>query len=696
MKHSSRFVTGVRPVALALALAAAFAPMASPGATGDLFDLDLTEVLSLEITSVSKKPQTVSRAAAAVHVITPDDIRRSGATAIPELLRMVPGVQVGQISSSVWAVSARGLDGRFTNKLLVLVDGRSVYSPSFSGVYWDVQDTAIEDIERIEVIRGPGATLWGANAVNGVVNIITKSAASTQGGLLSVRAGSMERGSGLVRFGGKAGELGSWRVYAKGFDRDATVQAATGADAGDDWRQSRAGWRFDLVPGARDALTIQGDYYTGRAGELTNLNFLTPPFNAVARTSVKVDGTNLLLRWQRELSTSDSFTLQATGDHTSRDWPVHFDESRSTWDVDFQYRSRRLAGHDLVAGVSYRYSHDSLSRTDTGMLAAALPFATITPSSAGRKLSSVFLQDDITLVPEKVIFTVGGKLERNDYTGVEFQPNLRLLWTPAQSTSVWGSVARAVRTPSRVDQGGVVNFLVQAPSATLPAPVLFQSTGEAGAESLVAYEAGIKHRFDATLSGDLSVYYNDYEKLRTGELLDPVCMPSRAAVPLCLFIPGQTHILQLTRVANDASGHSHGAELALDWRPASSLRFQAALTFYRMKMIEAGKAFTTDRENSAPRRQASVRMAWNPRRDVDVDLWLRHVGYLSDIGYSFPMAAYTELDARLAWRPRSDVEIALVGHNLLHKRHAEFKSESQDVPQLLMPRAVVAQLIWKF
>ncbi len=695
MRSPARFILGRRQKAALCLLAAGLLPFAGEAADDPLFDLNLTEVLNLEITSVSKKPQTVSQAAAAVFVITAEDIRRSGAKAIPDLLRMVPGVQVGQISANAWAVSSRGMDGRFTNKLLVLMDGRSVYSPTFSGVYWDVQDTLIEDIERIEVIRGPGATLWGANAVNGVINIISKSAASTQGGLLVARAGDEERG-GALRWGGSLGDLGHWRVYGKGFAREEAVAEATGHGAGDSWRQARAGFRADLTPTGHDAVTVQGDYYRGRSGELSNLNFLTPPYNAVAETDPKVEGGNLTMRWQREVSASDSFTLQAYVDYTRRDWPVHFDERRTTYDVDFQYRSRRLAGHDLVAGLAYRYSADSLRPSARGIPTASLPYADIYPSSAGRKLLSAFLQDDIALLPETLILTLGAKVERNDYTGVEFQPNARLLWTPAESTSLWASVARAVRTPSRIDRGGEFKLQVVAPSVTMPRPALIQGSGTVDSESLIAYEAGVKHRFSRTLSADLSIYYNEYDKLRTGRFLRPVCMPSGAALPFCLLLPGQTYILQSSLAANEAKAWSHGIELALDWRPLASLRFQAALSQQSMTVQEKEHAFSTDREESAPEMQGSLRATWSPQRAVDVDFWLRRVGRLADVGSGVAIPAYTELDARLAWRPRKDVELALVGRNLLHKRHAEFRSESLDIPQLQVERAVAAQVVWKF
>lgn len=680
-------------------LLAAASPLAF--SADPFFDLDLKEVLNLEITSVSKKPQTVSQAAAAVFVITSDDIRRSGATSIPEVLRMAPGVQVARISSSVWAVSARGLDGRFTNKLLVLMDGRSVYTPTFSGVYWDVQDTVLADIERIEVIRGPGASLWGANAVNGVINIITKSAAATQGGAVSISAGSEDKGIASVRYGGQLGEVGHWRVYAKGFERDGSVIEATRADGHDDWRQHRAGFRTDLALGGRDSVTVQGDYYKGRAGESSTLNMLAPPFHVLTGTTQDVTGWNLLGRWQHEVSATDSFTLQGYFDRTERDWPAHLREERDTYDLDFQYRTRRWSGHDLVAGAGYRLGRDRMGASWTGIPATALQSATFSPDSVRRQLWNAFVQDDITLVPDRLILTLGTKAERNDYTGWEHQPNARLLWTPTETATLWGSVARAVRTPSRIDDGGLVNQTVLSPVSDrnpLPMPVLLQGTGEVGSETLIAYEAGWKQRLTPTLSFDLALYQNDYDKLRTGRLTTPQCQPSRIPVAMgCFLIPGQAYVLQPVPGGNEASGRSKGFELATDWRVMTNLKLQLSLSQFSMRIREESNAFSTDREGSAPRRQAGLRMAWNPRPDVDVDLWLRHVGRLTDIGEGLPpIPAYNEADLRLAWRPARNVEVALVGRNLLHRRHAEFVSELLDVPPMLVERSVLGQLNWKF
>lgn len=670
-------------------------------ATDDPFlDLNLKEVLNLEITSVSKKPQTVSQAAAAIFVITGDDIRRSGAITIPDALRMAPGIEIAQINANTWAVSARGANGRFTNKLLVLIDGRSVYTPTFSGVYWDVQDSVLADVDRIEVIRGPGAALWGANAVNGVINIITKSVGATQGGIVNVTAGSEEKGTASVRYGGKLGEVGHWRAYAKGFDRDESIVSATGDDGPDHWRQQRAGFRTDFSPGARDSVTVQGDAYAGRAGEINLLNLSAPPYATAMGITQKVSGGHLLGRWQRDLSDTDSFTLQAYFDHTRRDWPAHLDERRDTYDLDFQYRSRRHAGHDLVFGLGYRVSRDRMAPSVSGIPSTTLQYAGFHPSSYEQRLISAFVQDDITLVPEHLILTLGAKFEHNGFTGVEYQPNLRLLWTPAEPTTLWGSIARAVRTPSRIDHNGEVFQSSFAPLSIpnpTPLPGLLIATGAVDSETVVAYEAGWKQRVAPDLSVDLAVFYNDYRNLRTGRFIDPVCMPSRLPVAAgCFLLPGQTHVLLPSPIGNQAHGWSHGIELATDWRARPGLRFQLAISQFDMVVHEKGNAFSTDLGGSAPHLQGSLRMAWNPRADVDFDAWLRRVGRLAEVADGISIPAYTQMDLRLAWRPTKSLELALVGRNLLDSRHPEFISELADGPLMEVQRSVFGQLTLRF
>ncbi len=684
-------------------LAAAVALPTVQAADDDpFFGLNLKEVLNLEITSVSKKPQTVSQAAAAVFVITADDIRRSGAGTIPDALRLAPGIQVGQISSNAWAVSARGFDGRFTNKLLVLMDGRSVYTPTFSGVYWDVQDTVMADIERIEVIRGPGASLWGANAVNGVINIITKSAAATEGGLVVAGAGDEEQVDASIRFGGKFGDLGYWRAYAKGFERDGSVVKASGADGDDAWRQKRVGFRADLTPSARDAVTVQGDYYDGRSGQSAQLNFLAPPFNVITGTTQTLSGGNLLGRWQRDLSATDSFTLQAYLDHTERDWPALTNESRDTYDLDFQYRTRRFERHDLVFGAGYRLSRDHMGVSDTALPVGTQQYATFSQTVSNRALLSAFVQDDIVLAPERLILTLGAKLEKNDYTGVEAQPNARLLWTPTEATTLWAAAAKAVRTPSRVDQDSVqVNQTVLPPRSErnpFGSPVLLQGSGTVGTESLIAYEVGWKQRLTPTLSTDLALYYNDYDKLRSGRFAAPVCLVAGMPVSLLACAVGSpgSYALQPLYAGNESEARSHGFEISADWRPLRQLRFQGSWSQLNLTTWKPENVFGTDLEGSAPKRQILLRAAWNPRADTDVDIWLRRVGELPKATEGIRIPAYTELTLRLAWRPTRNLELALIGRNLLNARHQEFASELLDVPEMQIERSLFGQVSLKF
>lgn len=692
---------------IALLLGVAWGPcLAANAGDNPFFDLELEEVLNLEITSVSKKPQTVSQAAAAVFVMTSDDIRRSGVRTIPDVLRMAPGIQVGQISNNAWGVSARGMNGRFTNKLLVLIDGRSVYSPTFSGVYWDVQDLVLADVERIEVIRGPGASLWGANAVNGVINIITKSAAATQGTLVEASTGSDEKFSTTVRHGGKVGDVGHWRVYAKGFDREGSGIAQTDAPGNDAWRQQRAGFRTDLSPSSRDAMTVQGDVYRSRSGETSILNSLTPPYNSIAGTTQQLSGANLLGRWQREVSATDSFTLQGYFDHTERDWPAHLNEDRSTFDVDLQYRTRRFSGHDLVFGAGYRHSRAHLIPSRTGIPGGTLGYGKFNPSSLKRDLYSIFVQDDITLMPKTLVLTLGTKLEHNDYTGYEHQPNARLLWTPSETTSLWGSVARAVRTPSALDGHGTASYAIPPRSANNPAPLplRYDVLPVPGSENVRTYELGWKQRVTPALSFDLALFHSEYKDLRTtrrfaatscpgGIIVAP--LPGPAGLCAVGFVPSYIYVNAL--VGNQADGRSNGVELAADWRPLSNLRFQFAWTGLRMEIDARPGTTATDGSSSTPQQQFSLRTAWNPRSDIDVDLWLRHVDKLNEIGVNdVSVKAYTEADLRVAWRPQKNLELALVGRNLLHKRHVEFVSEAADVPVMAMERAFYGQVSWRF
>jgi iron complex outermembrane recepter protein len=652
-----------------------------------LFDLSLDELLSLEVTSVSKKSQPISEAAAAVFVITSEDIRRSGVTTIPDALRMVPGVQVLQVDANKWAISARGFSGRFANKLLVLMDGRSLYTPLFTGVFWDVQDTLLEDIDRIEVIRGPGATLWGANAVNGVINIITKSAAATQGTLISAGVGDHERGFAGIRFGDRLGDLGHYRVYAKYFDRDGHRASGSGREAGDGWEQGRAGFRTDLAFPGGDRLTIQGDTYRGDSGETLASPTLTPPYLDIGDSHQDVSGFNLLTRWTHEVSDQDQFTLQAYYDQTRRDWE-YLGEDRYTIDVDFDYRTQRFAGHDLLFGLGYRRTVDDIEPSRVQM----------TPGSRGDDLFRAFVQDEIALVPDRWTLILGSKFEHNDYTGFEYQPNARLLWTPNAQHSYWASMTRSVRTPGRADRDARLLTTVIPPftpenPAPVPIAVYAQADDDNGSEVLMAYEAGFKFQAGTDLAVDIAAFYNEYDDLRTNIPTSPFCEPA-GTPPACLLDPTTENLAFDAHLGEAGSGRSHGLEVVADWRPEPRWRLQGAASYLDVDVDGKNGASALDDTRRSPQYQVSLRLGFQPRPDLDLDLWGRHVGGFSASGVAID--AYTELDARVAWRPGPKTEIALVGRNLLDSSHPEFFSETIDIPLVEIERSVHLQLRLEF
>jgi iron complex outermembrane receptor protein len=650
----------------------------------EFIDLSLGELLNLEVTSVSKKAQPVSQAAAAVFVITHEDIRRSGVTTIPEALRMVPGLQVAQVDANKWAISVRGFNRRFANKLLVLMDGRSLYTPLFSGVFWDVQDTMLEDIERIEVIRGPGATLWGANAVNGVINIITKSAADTQGGLLSAGAGDQERGFANLRYGDSIGDRGHYRFYTKYFDRDGNQAALTGQETADNWDQARAGFRLDLALDVHDDLTLQGDVYRGESGETVTDPTLIPPYREIINLDQDLSGFNVLARWNHRISAAEHFSLQTYFDRTHREMYV-LDEDRDTFDIDFEYRSQRLDGHDLLVGLGYRRTADAIDHS------ARLQME---PDERDDELFSAFIQDDITLVPARWSLILGSKFEHNDYTGFEYQPNVRLLWTPDAQRSLWASVTRAVRTPGRADRDLRHLSRVVPPGAAenptpLPLAVYAQGNNANDSEVLMAYEAGFKFQASAELGVDIAAFYNEYDDLRSHTQTGVTCEPA-GTLPACLFNPLTTHLSVDALFGDAASASTHGVELAMDWRPDPRWRLQSAYAYLNLNVEVTGAAKVGEFIGGNPMHQFSVRSWYNPRSDVDLDLWLR---YVDETSYGAVLIdAYTELDARLAWRPNQHTELAVVGRNLFNDAHAEAYSELNDIPLIEIERSAHLQL----
>lgn len=647
--------------------------------TIDLTQLTIDELLNIEVVSAARKEQSVLESAAAISVLTAEDLRRSGATSIPEALRLLPGVQAGRVNGSKWAISARGFNDLFANKLLVLVDGRTVYTPVFSGVFWESQDVVLADVERIEVIRGPGGTLWGANAVNGVINVLTKDARYTRGGLVELSGGTQERGAATVRFGGRLAEGAHYRVYAKHFDRCET-ESVDGDGLGDDWHVSRVGARAEWARSDVDLLTLQGELYQGELGEpLKIITSLTEPFVETFVDAVDLGGGHLLGRWKRRLGAAGELGLQVYYDRSNRQGRA-IEGLTQTLDAELQHRFSAGARHAVVWGAGGRLIADDFASNIT------LSFA---PPERRTHLLSAFLQDDIALHDERVRLTVGGKLEHNSYTGVEVQPNVRILWRLAESQALWGAVSRAVHTPSRADRDefAVVAAMAEGELAEGAPLALLGVVGSDDfvSEELLAFDAGYRASLGEGLSLDLAAFYNTYDNLRTNELRQPFFRTDPE--PRHLFVP--------LVVDNNLHGTTHGLEVAASWQAMARWRLQMAYTYLHMDMeLDAGStdlvATTWDEEN--PSHQVTLRSGWEPRADLSLDATLRYVDELPILEAD----RYLTLDARLGWSPVDRAELFLVGRHLLDSPHLEFPRQMVIVLPGTVAGEVRAGLSYRF
>lgn len=601
--------------------------------------MSLEDLMELDITSVGKKRQKVGEVAAAVFVITQDDIRRSGATHVAELLRMAPGIEVARTHAYGWRVAARGsFNGAYVNKLLVLIDGRSLYNLQVAGVFWDRVDALLPDIERIEVIRGPGGSLWGANAVNGIINIITKPAADTQGGQLSVRGGNKQRFAAL-RYGGRS-DTTAYRVYAQ--RRAAETFGQRFSDAG---RFEQAGFRLD---GKRSAAewTLHGDAYASRADDLNWQTFIP----GTADTA----GANLFARWQQNTADNENWSLQSYFDHSERETPT-LGFSNQIFDIELQRRLSPNAQQELIWGLGYRWLRSEVP--SHFLIRRAEPIRE-------EQLFNAFIQTDIRLdEDDKWRLTLGSKFEHNDYTGIEIQPTARLLWTPYRDTQLWAAVSRAVRTPSQVSYEIEADLLLPPPlNPFYPIPLISRLRGnpEVDSESVITWEMGWRQRFDARVSLDLALFYNRYREL---VVRTDTPFPDLA----------NQRILLLGQYPNAMRGESFGLELALDWQ-GEQWKIQAAYSWLRVFMQMKDPSYpqmfeSVETEN--PEHQLSLRYALNLNQDWTFSAWLR---YTDDLGSETfgSVEDYWSFDARLAWRFNPRLEFSLVGQNLFDKRHYEY------------------------
>ena len=642
------------------------------GANAEVFDLPLERLLDVSVISASRKSQSLADVASAVFVINQEDIRHSGATTIPDLLRMVPGVQVASIDGNSWAVSIRGFNGTFANKLLVMIDGRSVYTPLYGGVYWDVQDLPLENIERIEVIRGSGGTMWGANAVNGVINIITRSAQDTKGGLLTGLTGSQERATVTARYGAGIGDDSNYRLYLKHVTRGDTY--TTGAGVDDSLRVTRGGFRVDSSPSGRLNLTLQGDVYGGTVGNSATVPTFAEPFTATINQPTDLFGANILSRLDWLQSESSKFSLQIYYDRTDRKETI-ITEGRDTVDVDLQHNLVLNRYNELTWGAGFRFLQDRTS--------SALSSFLLTPGSRSDTLLNLFVQDEITLLPGLLRFIVGSKLERNDFTGWELQPSARLLLTPGKGYSLWGAVTRSVRTPSRSDHDLRYNLAVMPPDPQMPLPTVVVAMGnpQLKAESLVAYELGFRADLSESVSLDSSVFYNSYR-----HVIDPL--------PGTPFVEGGTQVTVPYVFSNLHGYDSRGAELSLQCQLREWWKIKGGYSYIEYLGVGAENSLGV---KATPNHQATLRSMFALGRHVDFDLWARYAGdnsypLLSGIAY---IPAYATMDARLAWRPVAGVELSLVGRNLLSARHLETVSDLTEVRHEV-ERTVYGKASWAF
>jgi iron complex outermembrane recepter protein len=640
-----------------------------PRSVAELKKLTVEELMSIQVTSVSRTEERLGDAPAAVAVVTSEDIRRSGATSVPEALRNIPGIHVARQSSSAWAISSRGFSSVNSEKLLVLTDTRSLYTPLFSGVFWDVQNYLLQDIDRIEVIRGPGATLWGSNAVNGVINITTKSARDTQGLYAETFAGTEEHAAVAARYGGQMANGAYYRVFARYVDRGATFNA--NAESPDDWQMGHFGFRSDWQATARDTWTFQSDVYRGDVGQLAPAVTVIGRPGPAGRLRAGVSGGNLLTRWSRAVSPRSDLQLRLYYDRTQRDDPS-FTDALDTLDVDFQHRLGRGTRHDVTWSANYRLTANDNKRG--GIFA-------VDPSFSRDHVVSGLVQDQIRLL-DPLHVTLGAKVEHNDFSGIEVQPSGRVAWDVRRRHTVWGAISRAVRVPTRFERDIAIDVTDPAASPV----VRLLGNREFDSERMLAYEAGYRWQALRALSVDTAAFHNRYEGLASLELGAPFSDPRTGRT----IVPVQDQ--------NLTDGRARGVEALVTYAPVVPLRLTASYSHVDLRLEPRGADLNRGRfiEGSTPRHQFGLRSYVDLPARLQLDLMFRRLTAIRQIpqivsGEGLP--GYAELDVRLAWDGWRRVELSLVGQNLLHEHHAEF---GEPASRGEIQRGVYGKLAWGF
>jgi iron complex outermembrane receptor protein len=638
----------------------------------ELAGLSIEQLMSIDVTSASRHDEPLFQAPTAIFVITQEDLRRSGVLSIPDALRMVPGLDVQQIDANKWEVAARGFNSRFSNKLLVLIDGRILYTHIFSGVYWDTKDVVLEDLDRIEVIRGPGATLWGANAVNGVINIITKSSRDTQGGLVVLGAGNLEKVFGVARYGGKVGEDLTYRLWAKGFSR-ANNDLPGGESGRDGWDSEKSGLRADWKKGS-DSATLEGEVHKVRTGDrISALQSFAPPVTSLLDRDGDFYGGFGSLAWKHDFSALSSATFSASYDVRMRDEEL-LRPHEEILDLGFQ-DNFSLGRHEIVWGLGYRRSTDTIPGSFT---------VSFNPVHDKQSLVSGFLQDDVTLVNGRLRAIVGLKVESFDGHSPEYQPNLRFLWTPSARQTIWASAARALTAPGRAQLE--VRYNVAAFTQPDGTPVLVSIFGDQDLrqESVVAYEAGYRIQATESVELDLAAFYNRYDRLITVE----------AGAPFLELSPGPPHLVIPQTLVNGGLGNTYGAELAAGWNATSTLRFRGAVTWLEMDLRFSNPSAGPVLESfgDGARLQASLRSSVDLPHHLQADLNLYYVGV--NPGEGVDPSLRVDLLAR--WRPVTSFELAAGVLNLSDRRQLEVTSTTDGIQPTVMPLSAYGKITWRF
>lgn len=635
--------------------------------------LTLEQLGNVEVTTATKAPERVWNTSAAIYVITNQQIRRSGVNTVPEALRLAPGVEVARIDSNKWSIGIRGFGSRLSRDVLVMIDGRTVYTTLLAGTYWEVQNLMLEDVDRIEVIRGPGGTIWGPNALNGVINIITKSTKDTHGTYASLGGGNVNEGQLNTRYGGGNGRTFDYRVYGFAFDRG--PEHHIDKVEYDSWRAIQGGFRTDFSANDHDSFTVQGDIYDEGAGETVTATTYAPPYSQIVQGTELLSGGNILARWQRVQGEGKDLQLQAFYDRTSRSEP-NFADYRNTFDIDFLDRFRLPGRQQISWGFGARSSNGRNPTIVSGLY--------FTPESRTDVLYSGYFQDEIALVPARLSLQVGTKLLKTNYTGLRLQPNGRLLWTPTSKQTFWAAYTHALRTPSDAERAFHLLGFTGSVVDGFPFFARFDPNPGFHSEEMNGYEAGYRQLFGNTFYFDLAAFFNHYNDLFSEDLI---------GAPFLETSPPPPHLLLPAAFGNDLRGTTRGIEIAPEWTPFKFWRLGASYSFLQMEVQKTPNSLDVELpsaiEGSSPRHQVTAQSGFDLGQSFSLDLFYRYVSALSGL----MIKSYSTGDAQFAWRAKSHLRLSVVGRNLFQPYHFEYASD--PAPNVAIKRSVYGQIAWE-